>query len=197
MTKTGFSGDNSPSSLSTSWRSDLNINVLKNKKKGKSIKKKKKNENAMNIDKTYVFVSSRLGNSLLLGLSTETTDSKDDNDNTKKRTNDTIKTETNSAKKRNRKEDDAEDGKYFIAKRACIAYMESTVVDISIPPPSFKPVPLSSPCSPFSKTPKQVFFNPYKIYLNICHTLYSTIINSTFFRLTFKILFLQGWLFCV
>ena len=118
MTKTGFSGDNSPSSLSTSWRSDLNINVLKNKKKGKSIKKKKKNDNAMNIDKTYVFVSSRLGNSLLLGLSTETTDSKDDNDNTKKRTNDTIKTETNSAKKRNRKEDDAEDGKYFIAKES-------------------------------------------------------------------------------
>ena len=118
MTKTGFSGDNSPSSLSTSWRSDLNINVLKNKKKGKSIKKKKKNENAMNIDKTYVFVSSRLGNSLLLGLTTETTDSKDDNDNTKKRTNDTIKTETNSAKKRNRKEDDAEDGKYFIAKES-------------------------------------------------------------------------------
>ena len=118
MTKTGFSGDNSPSSLSTSWRSDLNINVLKNKKKGKSIKKKKKNDNAMNIDKTYVFVSSRLGNSLLLGLSTETTDSKEDNDNTKKRTNDTIKTETNSAKKRNRKEDDAEDGKYFKRKRA-------------------------------------------------------------------------------
>ena len=118
MTKTGFSGDNSPSSLSTSWRSDLNINVLKNKKKGKSIKKKKKNDNAMNIDKTYVFVSSRLGNSLLLGLSTETTDSKDDNDNTKKRTNDTIKTETTSAKKRNRKEDDAEDGKYFIAKES-------------------------------------------------------------------------------
>ena len=27
-------------------------------------------------------------------------------------------------------------------KRACIAYMESTVVKISIPPPSFKPVPL-------------------------------------------------------
>ena len=130
MTKTGFSGDNSPSSLSTSWRSDLNINVLKNKKKGKSIKKKKKNENAMNIDKTYVFVSSRLGNSLLLGLSTETTDSKDDNDSTKKRTNDTIKTETTSAKKRNRKEDDDEDGKYFKSERErCITYMESTVVD--------------------------------------------------------------------
>ena len=81
----------------------------------------------MNIDKTYVFVSSRLGNSLLLGLSTETTDSKDDNDTTKKRTNDTIKTETTSAKKRNRKDDDDEDGKYFIAKRErCIAYMEIT-----------------------------------------------------------------------
>ena len=34
----------------------------------------------------------------------------------------------------------------------------STVVDISIPPPSFKLVPLSSPRSPLSKTPKQVFF---------------------------------------
>ena len=31
-----------------------------------------------------------------------------------------------------------EDGKYSKRKRASIAYMESTVVDISIPPPSFK-----------------------------------------------------------
>ena len=31
-------------------------------------------------------------------------------------------------------------GKYFKAKRACIAYMESTAVDVSIPPPFFKPV---------------------------------------------------------
>ena len=34
----------------------------------------------------------------------------------------------------------------------------STVVDISIPPPSFKLVPLSSARSPLFKTPKQVFF---------------------------------------
>ena len=34
----------------------------------------------------------------------------------------------------------------------------STVVDISITPLSFKLVPLLSPCSPLSKTPKQVFF---------------------------------------
>ena len=34
----------------------------------------------------------------------------------------------------------------------------STVVDISIPPPSFKLVSLSSPRSPLSKTPKQVLF---------------------------------------
>jgi hypothetical protein len=34
----------------------------------------------------------------------------------------------------------------------------STVVDISIPPPSFKPVLLSSPRSPLSKTPKHVIF---------------------------------------
>jgi len=37
------------------------------------------------------------------------------------------------------------EGKYFKAKRACIAYMESTVDDISIPPPFFKPVSLSLP----------------------------------------------------
>ena len=30
-------------------------------------------------------------------------------------------------------------GKYFKRKRACIAYMESTVVDISMTHPSFKP----------------------------------------------------------
>ena len=34
----------------------------------------------------------------------------------------------------------------------------STVVDISIPPPSFKLVSLSSPRSPLSKTPKHVIF---------------------------------------
>ena len=40
-------------------------------------------------------------------------------------------------------------GKYFEAKeRACIAYMESTVVDISIPPPSFQPVSLRLSRSP-------------------------------------------------
>ena len=38
----------------------------------------------------------------------------------------------------------------------------STVVSISIPPPSFKLVLLSSPRSPLSKTPKKVFFNPIK-----------------------------------
>ena len=41
-------------------------------------------------------------------------------------------------------------GKYSKRKRACIAYMESTVVDISIPPPSFKPVSLSWSRSPLS-----------------------------------------------
>ena len=34
----------------------------------------------------------------------------------------------------------------------------STVVDISIPPPSFKHVALSLSRFPLSKTPKQVFF---------------------------------------
>ena len=42
-----------------------------------------------------------------------------------------------------------------------IAYMECTVVDISIPSSSFKPFSLSLSQSPLSKTPKQVFFNPY------------------------------------
>ena len=50
-------------------------------------------------------------------------------------------------------------GEYFKRKRACIAYMESTVVDISIPPPSFKPVSLAlSRISSILKHPKQVFF---------------------------------------
>ena len=39
----------------------------------------------------------------------------------------------------------------------------STVVDISIPPPSFKPVSLSLLRSPLSKTPKHVIFNPINI----------------------------------
>ena len=39
-------------------------------------------------------------------------------------------------------------GKYFKRKRACIAYMGSTVVDISIPSPFFKPVSLSLSRSP-------------------------------------------------
>ena len=34
----------------------------------------------------------------------------------------------------------------------------STVVEISMTPPSFKLVPLSSPRSPLSKTPKHVIF---------------------------------------
>ena len=43
------------------------------------------------------------------------------------------------------------------SERACIAYMESTVVDFSIPPPSFKPISLYLSRSSLSKTPKQVF----------------------------------------
>ena len=40
-------------------------------------------------------------------------------------------------------------GKYLSEWRACIAYMESTCrFSISIPPPSIKPVSLSSSCSP-------------------------------------------------
>ena len=40
--------------------------------------------------------------------------------------------------------------------------MEALYIDISIPPPSFKPISLALPRSSLSKTPKQVFFNPIK-----------------------------------
>ena len=44
---------------------------------------------------------------------------------------------------------DDSDGKYKKRKRACIAYMECTVVDISMTPSLFKPVSLLlSPSSP-------------------------------------------------
>ena len=57
-------------------------------------------------------------------------------------------------------------GKYSKRKRACIAYMESTVVDISILPPSFKPVSLSlSRISFILKHPNKSFFNPIKYIL--------------------------------
>jgi hypothetical protein len=54
--------------------------------------------------------------------------------------------------------------------------MESTVVDISIPPPSFKPVSLSlSRISSILKLPKQVFFLTHiNIYLtSFYHTLFT------------------------
>ena len=60
-------------------------------------------------------------------------------------------------------------GKYSKRKRASIAYMESTVVDISITPPSFKPVLLFLSRSLLSKTPKQVFFNPINIFNSFTH----------------------------
>ena len=50
------------------------------------------------------------------------------------------------------------DGKYSKRRRACIAYMESTVVDISIPPPSFKPISLFLSRSPLlSNTQTSLF----------------------------------------
>ena len=57
--------------------------------------------------------------------------------------------------------------------------MESTVVEISIPPPSFKHVSLSLSRSLLSKTPKQVFFNPINI-LNSFTTLYLLFYNLLF-----------------
>ena len=56
-------------------------------------------------------------------------------------------------------EEEEEEGEY-LSEGAAREW--STVVDISIPPPSFKPVSLSLSRSPLSKTPKQVFFNPIK-----------------------------------
>ena len=47
----------------------------------------------------------------------------------------------------------------------------STVVDISIPPPFFRPVLLSLLRSPLSKTPKQVFFNPINIFDSFTHSI--------------------------
>ena len=60
----------------------------------------------------------------------------------------------------------------------------STVVDISVPPPSFKPVSLYLSRSPLSKIPKQVFFNPINIF-DIFYTLYYYFYNLLF-RLTSK-----------
>ena len=63
-------------------------------------------------------------------------------------------------------------GKYSKRRRACIAYMESTVVDISILPPSFKPVSLSlSRISFILKHPNKSFFNPINIFEHLLHTL--------------------------
>ena len=55
------------------------------------------------------------------------------------------------------KEENYYQGKYFM-RRERASRNGSTVVDISNPPPSFKLVPLSSPRSPLSKTPKHVIF---------------------------------------
>ena len=66
-------------------------------------------------------------------------------------------------------------------------FYSSTVVDIFIPPPSFKPVSLSlSRISFYSKTPKQVFFNPINIFWHLLHTLFYYY-QFYFFRWTFKI----------
>ena len=61
----------------------------------------------------------------------------------------------------------------YKAKESVHRIYGSTVVDISIPPPFFKPVPLSfSRVSSILKQPKQVFFNPINIYLiSFYHTL--------------------------
>ena len=55
----------------------------------------------------------------------------------------------------------------------------STVVDISMTFPSFKPVSLFLSRFPLSKTPKQVFFNPINIF-DTFTTLYYCFYNYTF-----------------
>ena len=47
----------------------------------------------------------------------------------------------------------------------------STVVSISMNPPSSKPVSLTLSRSPLSKTPKQVFFNPINIFDSFTHSI--------------------------
>ena len=47
----------------------------------------------------------------------------------------------------------------------------STVVDISIKPSSFKLVPMSSPRSPLSKTPKHVIFLTLSTFCHFYHTI--------------------------
>ena len=75
-------------------------------------------------------------------------------------------------------------------ERACIAYMESTVVDISIPPPSFKLVSLSlSRISSILKHPNKSFFNVINIFdIFLLHNITLIIIH---FHLTRLILFYQ------
>ena len=65
----------------------------------------------------------------------------------------------------------------------------STLVDIFKTLPSFKPILLFLSRSPLSKTPKQVFFNPIHIFVTFTTLFYYY--QFYFFRLTFKILFLQ------
>jgi len=61
-------------------------------------------------------------------------------------------------------------GEYF-KRRERASRNESTVVDIYIPPPSFKPLSLSLSRSSLSKTPKQVFFNPINIFDSFTHSI--------------------------
>ena len=63
----------------------------------------------------------------------------------------------------------------------------STVVNISIHPPSFKPVPLSLSRSSLCKTPKQVFFNPIHIWTLLPH--FSLIIINKFYFFHFNVNF--------
>ena len=58
--------------------------------------------------------------------------------------------------------------------------MESTVVDISMTPPSFKPDSLFLSRSHLSKTPKQVFFDVVNIFDIFYHTLFTVFVIILF-----------------
>jgi len=83
--------------------------------------------------------------------------------------------------------DNTKEGKY--SKRRSEHREWSTVVDISMTPPSSKPISLFLSRSPLSKTPKQVFFNPINIF-DIFFTLYYCFI-IILFSFNVQNLFLQ------
>ena len=77
------------------------------------------------------------------------------------------------------------------SERASIANW-STVVKISIPPPSFRPVSLSLSRSSLFKTPKQVFFNPINVFDSFTTLYLHYFIKYTFFHFNVKFYILNS-----